>query len=223
MADLELFPADESERAIEPEPGSEPDRNAPLAARMRPRTLSEFRGQEHLLGEGRAIRAMLDQGSPQSMILWGPPGSGKTTLARLIAAEANIAFVSLSAVSEGIARVREIIKQASARLQATGRRTVLFCDEIHRFNKAQQDGFLPHVEAGTVILIGATTENPSFEVVRPLLSRAPVYVLNPLSSAELLAILVDAVSSKTRGLGDAGVRFEDDALAFIAEVEGRKW
>ncbi|HBD98238.1 MAG TPA: hypothetical protein DC060_08570, partial [Gemmatimonadetes bacterium] len=99
---------------------------------MRPRTLSEFRGQEHLLGEGRAIRAMLDQGSPQSMILWGPPGSGKTTLARLIAAEANIAFVSLSAVSEGIARVREIIKQASARLQATGRRTVLFCDEIHR-------------------------------------------------------------------------------------------
>ena len=218
MADLELFPADESERAIEPEPGSEPDRNAPLAARMRPRTLSEFRGQEHLLGEGRAIRAMLDQGSPQSMILWGPPGSGKTTLARLIAAEANGAFVSLSAVSEGIARVREIIKQASARLQATGRRTVLFCDEIHRFNKAQQDGFLPHVEAGTVILIGATTENPSFEVVRPLLSRAPVYVLNPLSSAELLAILVDAVSSKTRGLGDAGVRFEDDALAFIAEA-----
>ena len=218
MADLELFPADESERAIEPEPGSEPDRNAPLAARMRPRTLSEFRGQEHLLGAGRTIRAMLDQGSPQSMILWGPPGSGKTTLARLIAAEANIAFVSLSAVSEGIARVREIIKQASARLQATGRRTVLFCDEIHRFNKAQQDGFLPHVEAGTVILIGATTENPSFEVVRPLLSRAPVYVLNPLSSAELLAILVDAVSSKTRGLGDAGVRFEDDALAFIAEA-----
>jgi len=161
---------------------------------------------------------MLDQGSPQSMILWGPPGSGKTTLARLIAAEANVAFVSLSAVNEGIARVREIIEQAGARLQATGRRTILFCDEIHRFNKAQQDGFLPHVEAGTVILIGATTENPSFEVVRPLLSRAPVYVLNPLSSEELLAILVDAISSKTRGLGDAGVRFEDDALGFIAEA-----
>ncbi len=218
MPDLELFPSEEGEPAADQERESGVDMNAPLAARMRPRTLSEFRGQEHLLGEGRAIRAMLDQGSPQSMILWGPPGSGKTTLARLIAAEANVAFVSLSAVNEGIARVREIIEQAGARLQATGRRTILFCDEIHRFNKAQQDGFLPHVEAGTVILIGATTENPSFEVVRPLLSRAPVYVLNPLSSEELLAILVDAISSKTRGLGDAGVRFEDDALGFIAEA-----
>ena len=218
MPDLELFPAEEGEPAADQERESGVDMNAPLAARMRPRTLSEFRGQEHLLGEGRAIRAMLDQGSPKSMILWGPPGSGKTTLARLIAAEADVAFVSLSAVNEGIARVREIIEQAGARLQATGRRTILFCDEIHRFNKAQQDGFLPHVEAGTVILIGATTENPSFEVVRPLLSRAPVYVLNPLSSEELLAILVDAISSKTRGLGDAGVRFEDDALGFIAEA-----
>ena len=192
--------------------------NAPLAARMRPRKLSEFRGQEHLLGEGRAIRAMLDQGSPKSMILWGPPGSGKTTLARLIAAEASVAFVQLSAVSEGIARVREIIKQAGTRLQATGRRTILFCDEIHRFNKAQQDAFLPHVEAGTVILIGATTENPSFEIVRPLLSRAPVYVLNPLSPEELRAILDAAVTAEARGLGDAGVRFEDDALVFIAEA-----
>jgi putative ATPase len=218
MPDLELFPVGENEPAADQERESAVDMSAPLAARMRPRTLSEFRGQEHLLGEGRAIRAMLDQGSPKSMILWGPPGSGKTTLARLIAAEANLAFVSLSAVSEGIARVREIIKQAGARLQATGRRTILFCDEIHRFNKAQQDSFLPHVEAGTVILIGATTENPSFEVVRPLLSRAPVYVLNPLSSEELLAILVDAVSCKTRGLGDAGVRFEEDALTFIAEA-----
>ncbi|MCH7533504.1 MAG: replication-associated recombination protein A [Gemmatimonadetes bacterium] len=192
--------------------------NAPLAARMRPRTLSEFRGQEHLLGEGRAIRAMLDQSSPKSMILWGPPGSGKTTLARLIAAETEVTFVPLSAVSEGIARVREIIEEASTRLQSTGRRTILFCDEIHRFNKAQQDAFLPHVEAGTVILIGATTENPSFEIIRPLLSRAPVYVLDPLSSDELRAILDDAVTSEVRGLGDAGVRFEDDALAFIAEA-----
>ena len=218
MADLDLFPADESGRVGDAGHESGPRMNAPLAARMRPRKLSEFRGQEHLLGEGRAIRAMLDQGSPKSMILWGPPGSGKTTLARLIAAEASVAFVQLSAVSEGIARVREIIKQAGTRLQATGRRTILFCDEIHRFNKAQQDAFLPHVEAGTVILIGATTENPSFEIVRPLLSRAPVYVLNPLSPEELRAILDAAVTAEARGLGDAGVRFEDDALVFIAEA-----
>ena len=218
MADLDLFPADESKRALDTEHESGPGMNAPLAARMRPRTLSEFRGQEHLLGEGRAIRAMLDQGSPKSMILWGPPGSGKTTLARLIAAETEVTFVPLSAVSEGIARVREIIEEASTRLQSTGRRTILFCDEIHRFNKAQQDAFLPHVEAGTVILIGATTENPSFEIIRPLLSRAPVYVLDPLSLEELRAILDDAVTSEVRGLGDAGVRFEDDALAFIAEA-----
>jgi len=164
MADLDLFPADESKRALDTEHESGPGMNAPLAARMRPRTLSEFRGQEHLLGEGRAIRAMLDQSSPKSMILWGPPGSGKTTLARLIAAETEVTFVPLSAVSEGIARVREIIEEASTRLQSTGRRTILFCDEIHRFNKAQQDAFLPHVEAGTVILIGATTENPSFRI-----------------------------------------------------------
>jgi putative ATPase len=218
MADLDLFPADESERVADTQQESTPDMNAPLAARMRPRSLSEFRGQRHLLGEGRAIRAMLDQSSPQSMILWGPPGSGKTTLARLIAAEAEVTFVSLSAVSEGIARVREIMKQASARLQATGRPTILFCDEIHRFNKAQQDSFLPHVEAGTVILIGATTENPSFEIVRPLLSRAPVYVLNPLSSEELGAILHGAVTSAVKGLGNVDVRFEPDALGFIAEA-----
>ena len=218
MAELDLFSADESERAVDAEHESGLRMNAPLAARMRPRTLSEFRGQEHLLGEGRAIRAMLDQNSPKSMILWGPPGSGKTTLARLIAAEAQVTFVPLSAVSEGIARVREIMKQAGTRLQATGRRTILFCDEIHRFNKAQQDAFLPHVEAGTVILIGATTENPSFEIVRPLLSRAPVYVLNPLSPGELRAILDDAVTAEARGLGDSGVRFANDALVFIAEA-----
>lgn len=218
MPDLDLFPADQSEPSAQTGQESTSDMSAPLAARMRPRTLSEFRGQEHLLGEGRAIRAMLDQKSPKSMIFWGPPGSGKTTLARLIAAETEVTFVPLSAVSEGIARVREIMKQASTRLQATGRRTILFCDEIHRFNKAQQDSFLPHVEAGTVILIGATTENPSFEIVRPLLSRAPVYVLNPLSAEELRAILDDAVRSKVRGLGDVGVSFEDDAVEFIAEA-----
>ena len=167
MADLDLFGGPDSDAA---EPGSYSpsgdeavDPGAPLAARMRPRTLAEFKGQEHLLASGKAIRAMLDAGQPSSMILWGPPGSGKTTLARLIARETDVTFVSFSAVTEGIARVREIIKEAGARKQATGRRTILFCDEIHRFNKAQQDAFLPHVEAGTVILVGATTENPSLK------------------------------------------------------------
>jgi putative ATPase len=193
------------------------ERAAPLAARMRPRSLEEFRGQEHLVGAGRAIRAMLDARSVGSMILWGPPGSGKTTLARLIAAESGITFVSFSAVTEGVARVREIIAEADHRLRATGRRTILFCDEIHRFNKAQQDAFLPHVEAGTVILVGATTENPSFEVVRPLLSRAPVYVLEPLGSAELSAILRDALGDE-RGLADLDVTVDDEAIAFMAEA-----
>jgi putative ATPase len=187
----------------------------PLAARMRPRSLDEFRGQEHLLGEGRAVWAMLETGRPGSMILWGPPGSGKTTLARLIANESDVAFVAFSAVTEGIARVRQIIAEADERLRATGRRTILFCDEIHRFNKAQQDAFLPHVEAGTVILIGATTENPSFEVVRPLLSRAPVYVLSPLSVVDLRAIVDDALISE-RGLGSHDLAADEQALEFIA-------
>jgi putative ATPase len=197
-------------------PSEGTERGAPLAARMRPRTLAEFRGQEHLLGSGKAIRAMLDAGRPSSMILWGPPGSGKTTLARLIAAESGTTFVAFSAVTEGIARVRDIIAEADERLRSTGRRTILFCDEIHRFNKAQQDAFLPHVERGTVILIGATTENPSFEVVRPLLSRAPVYVLNPLSPDDLRAILSEALQDPERGLGGESLTIDPDALDFLS-------
>ena len=188
--------------------------DAPLAARMRPRTTEEFRGQDHLLGPGRPLAVMMEQGLPSSMILWGPPGSGKTTLGRLIAERSDAAFVPFSAVTEGIPRVREIIAEARERLGSTGRRTILFCDEIHRFNKAQQDAFLPHVEEGAVILIGATTENPSFEIVRPLLSRAPVFVLQPLSEGDLEEILRQALTSE-RGLASR-VTADDEALGFIA-------
>lgn len=173
---------------------------APLAARMRPRTLDEFRGQEKVVGPGGPLRSMIDSGRVSSFILWGPPGCGKTTLARLVAESANSAFVSFSAVTEGVARVRQIIAEARTRRQATGQGTILFCDEIHRFNKAQQDAFLPVVESGEVVLIGATTENPSFEVVRPLLSRAPVIVLEPLARPELASVVEDALKDRERGL-----------------------
>ena len=214
MTELELFPDEEGGPARE----DSLDPGAPLAARMRPRSLAEFRGQEHLLGPGKAIRSMLENGQPTSMILWGPPGSGKTTLARIIARETGVTFVSFSAVTDGIARVREIVKEAAERLRATGRKTILFCDEIHRFNKAQQDAFLPHVEAGTVVLIGATTENPSFEVVRPLLSRAPVYVLQGLTPQEVRSILLEALEDPVRGLGGMGLRVDEEALSFVAEA-----
>ncbi|MBI4410429.1 MAG: replication-associated recombination protein A [Gemmatimonadetes bacterium] len=196
-------------------PGVEETGPAPLAARLRPRTLDEFVGQEHLLAPGRALRELIERDEVGSLILWGPPGSGKTTLARIIAARTRSAFVPFSAVTEGIPRVRELIRQAEARLR-TGRRTILFCDEIHRFNKAQQDAFLPHVEAGTVSLIGATTENPSFEVIGALLSRSRVFVLEPLREDHLLIVLRRALADPERGLAGWQLTVDDGALALIA-------
>jgi putative ATPase len=193
---------------------------APLAARLRPRSLDEFVGQQHLLGPGKPLRDAIESGTVGSMIFWGPPGSGKTTLARLIARYTDREFVPFSAVSEGIPRVREVVADAEQR-RAFGRGTILFADEIHRLNKAQQDAFLPHVEAGTITLVGATTENPSFEINSALLSRVRVFVLRPLEPVDLRALLDRALADAERGLGAVGLRAEDDALQLIAaEADG---
>ena len=214
--ELDLFPGSERERPSRGGIADEHSPAAPLATRMRPRTLDEFLGQEHLVGPGRILHEMIERDELQSLIFWGPPGSGKTTLARIIADRTNASFVSFSAVTEGVPRVREIIAEAGERLSATGRRTILFCDEIHRFNRAQQDAFLPHVEAGTIILIGATTENPSFEVNSALLSRSRVLVLEPLSEEAIRTICERALADEERGLGREKLRVDDAALDFLA-------
>ncbi len=188
----------------------------PLAARMRPRSLEEFVGQAHVLGPGKALGDAIRRGSIGSVILWGPPGSGKTSLAYLIARYTDRHFVSFSAVTEGVARVREIIREAEGR-RALGRGTILFCDEIHRFNRAQQDAFLPHVEGGVVTLIGATTENPSFELNGALLSRCQVFVLERLSPADIARLIRMALADTDRGLAGPVPQVDDAAIALLAE------
>jgi putative ATPase len=188
----------------------------PLADRMRPRALDEFVGQEKLLGPGRALRRMVEEDRLQSLVLWGPPGSGKTTLARIIADCTASRFVPFSAVTSGIKEVREVMAQADLYRRRFGRRTIVFIDEIHRFNKAQQDAFLPYVESGTIVLIGATTENPSFEVISALLSRSKVIVLEPLTAEQLVFIMKRAIANSERGLGATPVDVSDDLLSAIA-------
>ena len=188
--------------------------NEPLAARMRPRDLTEFFGQEHLVGEGKILRQMIERDQIPSMILWGPPGVGKTTLANVVANLTKAEFVNYSAVTSGIKEIKEIMARAESG-RRVGLRTVLFVDEIHRFNKAQQDAFLPYVEKGSIILIGATTENPSFEVNSALLSRCKVFVLKALGEGDLVALLRRALTDE-RGFGRLGVQASDDALRKIA-------
>src|SRR5882724_3229621 len=169
------------------------DESRPLAARLRPTSLDDFVGQEHLLAEGKPLRRMLEGAHLHSMILWGPPGTGKTTLARMVAERCNAEFIALSAVLAGVKDIRVAVEQAQSVRNESGRRTVLFLDEVHRFNKAQQDAFLPWVENGTLVFMGATTENPSFELNNALLSRARVYVLRPLCEADLERVIARAL------------------------------
>ena len=191
---------------------------SPLADRMRPRTLDEMVGQEHLVGPGRPLRLAIEAGEIPSLVLWGPPGSGKTTLARLIAQSTRSHFVAYSAVTSGVAEIRKVIAAARTSQRAGGRGTLLFIDEIHRFNKAQQDAFLPHIESGLITLIGATTENPSFEVNSALLSRLQVVVLERLTPADIERLLERALADSERGLGGRGLVVEDGALAAMSAL-----
>ncbi|MFH1483577.1 MAG: AAA family ATPase, partial [Chloroflexota bacterium] len=193
---------------------------APLAARMRPRDFSEMVGQEHIIGEGRVLRKSIEADQLPSLILWGPPGSGKTTLAFVIARMTKAHFSPMSAVSAGVADLRQVVGEARERRGLSGQRTILFVDELHRFNKAQQDAILPHVEDGTVTFIGATTENPSFEVISPLLSRCRIFALRPLTEEEVKALVERALKDEERGLGGMGVEIEEKALEHLALMAG---
>ena len=194
------------------------ERAKPLAARMRPRTLDEFVGQEHFLGEGKLLRRMLVADRISSVIFYGPPGSGKTTLAEIIARQTKSRFASLNAAASGVKELREILDKARDELAGAGRRTVLFIDELHRFNRAQQDVLLPDVEAGVVRLVGATTANPFFSLVSPLVSRSQIFEFKPLSHDDVLALLRRALCDRERGLGERQVQATDEALNFLADV-----
>jgi len=205
---------------FDPPPSATQATAAPLADRIRPRTLDEVVGQQHLIGPGKVLRRALEEGQLHSMILWGPPGTGKTTLAFLMAQVAGARFVPFSAVLAGVKEIRQVVAEAQADRARGGKRTILFVDEIHRFNKGQQDAFLPHVEKGTLTLIGATTENPSFEVNAALLSRCRVYTLQPLSEDDIVAILERALRDPDRGLGATGATADTDSLRLIARLSG---
>ena len=193
-------------------------KKSPLADRMRPQNLAEFVGQEHLVGPDRILRGFMERKELVSMIFWGPPGVGKTTLALIVARTIGAHFVSFSAVLSGVKDIRAVIEEAKQQLKYYGKSTILFVDEIHRFNKAQQDAFLHHVEDGTITLIGATTENPSFEVNAPLLSRCKVLVLEQLSADNIKTIITNTLSNKERGLGNLKIAIDDDAFNFIVEL-----